>query len=302
MIKKIENFLKENGLSPDEARAEAVFLVCAVSKLSIEEIITGKKIQNEDEIWAKAEKRIETKAPIQHIVGFSYFMGDKFFVTKDTLIPRPETEMLVQKTIFAIRGMKNKAQDLKILDIGTGTGCIAIEIAKNLPEFACVDKSTGAKPNDTPSLEVLGVDISTSALQIAIKNMEALEQQRRVVFRKSDIFSSIYEDEKFDIIVSNPPYIPILAKDSLDETVKNFDPSLALFASDKDGVEFYAKILEGAKNHLKPDGCVFFELGFTNKVSQSRIVAEIALKLDFKLEFIEKDLSNIDRVIGFRLL
>ncbi len=104
------------------------------------------------------------------------------------------------------------------------------------------------------------MDISTSALHVALKNMEALVQERRVVFRKSDIFSSIYDDEKFDIIVSNPPYIPILAKDTLDDVVKNFDPSIALFTQDKDGVEFYEKILKGAKKHLKPNGYVLLKL------------------------------------------
>lgn len=337
IIKKIENFFKENGIESNDSRAEANFLVCAASGLSIEEIITGVNIQNEDEIWNLAKKRVETKAPIQHIAGFSYFMGDKFFVTPDVLIPRPETEILVQKSVEIVKklagqviegstkkhsnkdvlgGQNLVSKSFNILDIGTGSGCIALEIAKNLPELACVDKSAGAtsstlqaigqnnnvqalKSAAAPSLEVLGVDISTSALQVALKNMEALGQERRVVFRKSDIFSSIYDDEKFDIIVSNPPYIPILAKDTLDDVVKNFDPSIALFAQDKDGVEFYEKILKGAKKHLKPNGYVFFEIGFTNGISQSTIVAEIARSCGFAMEFIEKDLSGIDRVMGF---
>lgn len=337
MIKKVEIFFKENGIEPGEARAEANFLVCAVSGLSIEEITLGANIQNEDDIWNLAKKRVETKAPVQHIAGFSYFMGDKFFVTPDVLIPRPETEILVQKSVEIVKklagqaievsakkhgnkdvisGQNLVAQSFNILDIGTGSGCIALEIAKNLPELACVDKSAGAtsstlqaigqnnnmqalKSAAAPSLEVLGVDISTSALHVALKNMEALVQERRVVFRKSDIFSSIYDDEKFDIIVSNPPYIPILAKDTLDDVVKNFDPSIALFTQDKDGVEFYEKILKGAKKHLKPNGYVLFEIGFTNGISQSAIVAEIARSYDFAMEFIEKDLSGIDRVMGF---
>lgn len=308
MIKQVEKFFKENGIEANEARAEAEFLVCGISGLSIEEIITGNAVQNADEIWALAEKRVKTNAPIQHIMGFAYFMGDKFFVNPDVLIPRPETEILVQKAVCAARRMgENQAgKDLKILDIGTGSGCIAIEIAKNLPEFNCIDNTygiagEGAETVSGRTLEVIGVDISTAALRTAIKNMENLEQQRRVVFRKSDIFSSIYDNEKFDIIVSNPPYIPISAKDTLDDVVKNFDPALALFAKDKDGTEFYRRILEGAKKYLKPKGYVLFELGCTNGVSQSGIVAEIAEKQGFKLEFIEKDLSGIDRVICFSL-
>ncbi len=339
MIKQVEKFFIENGIETNEARAEAEFLVCGASGLSIEKIITGSLVQNKDEIWALAEKRIKTGAPIQHITGFAYFMGDKFFVNSDVLIPRPETEILVQKAVYTARSIcRNQAgRDIKILDIGTGSGCIAIEIAKNLPEFNCVDNTYGiagggaapdkrfgsgavsgeidfaagaqeiskmaarAETVSEQTLEVIGVDISTAALRVAIKNMENLKQQRRVVFRKSDIFSSIYDNEKFDIIVSNPPYIPILAKDTLDDNVKNFDPALALFAQDKDGVEFYRRILEDAKKYLKPKGYVLFEMGCTNGVSQSGIVAEIARKYGFKLEFIEKDLSGIDRVIGFSL-
>lgn len=284
MIKRIEKFFIENGMETLDARAEAEFLVCGISGLSVEKIITGEKIENEDEIRRLAQKRVETGAPIQHITGFSYFMGDKFIVSPDVLIPRPETEILVQQ---AVSILKEKEGELKILDIGTGTGCIAIEIAKNL---------------EGKELEILGVDISTSALQIAIKNMEALNQQRRVIFRKSDIFSSIYKNEKFDLIVSNPPYIPISAKDTLQDEVKNFDPAIALFANDKDGIEFYERILLRAKEHLKPNGCVLFELGYTNRTAQSGIVAEIAKKQGYTLEFIKKDLSEIDRVIGFRLL
>ncbi len=283
MIKKVQKFFTENGMEQGEAKAEAEFLVCAVSGLSIEKIILGQKIQNEDEIWHFAKEKIKTGAPIQHLIGFSYFMGDKFFVNSDVLIPRPETEILVRCAVCAASRISSS---LKILDIGTGTGCIAIEISKNLK---------GAE------LEVLGVDISTDALRIAIKNMEALGQQRRVIFRKSDIFSSIYDDEKFDIIVSNPPYIPILTRDSLQNEVKNFDPALALFADDKDGVEFYRRILKDAKKYLKPKGHIIFETGFTNGVSQSDIVAEIALGYGFKLEFVKKDLSGINRVIGFYL-
>lgn len=296
MINKIKDFFIKNGIETDEAKAEANFLVCEVSRLPIEKIITGEKIQNENEIWALAEKRIETGAPIQHITGFSYFMGDKFIVNSDVLIPRPETEILVQQALKLAREKALQNGELRILDIGTGTGCIAIEIAKNLPDIPCVDKTVVEK---SLSLEVLGVDISTRALHIAIKNMEALNQQRRVVFRKSDLFSSIYEDEKFDIIVSNPPYIPIQFKDTLQNEVKNFDPPQALFANDKDGIEFYNRILEGAKKHLKPNGYVIFELGCTEGMMQSKKVTEIARKFDYTLEFIEKDLEGTDRVIAF---
>ncbi len=323
MIKKIEKYLIENGIEKSEAKAEANLIVCEVSGMTIENILSGKKIQNEDKIWDVAKKRAQTKAPIQHILGFAYFMGDKFFVNENVLIPRPETELLVQSAVKIakrIQGFKQteitqnkvkldtesktkdtisqrnlkepdknkmvnkdtkQAETLTILDIGAGSGCVGIEISKLL----VFDKD----------IEIMGVDISTDALQTAIKNMESLGAQRRVIFRKSDIFSGLRENDKFDIIVSNPPYIPLSDKNNLQDEVKNFEPHLALFAKDKDGIEFYDKILKDAKKHLKTPGYVLFELG----INQAEKVAEIGQKYGFTLEFVEKDLSEIERVICF---
>ena len=258
----VQNILTQEGIAPNEARAEANLIITEISGLRIEEILAGKSISDnaESKILDIARRRAETGAPIQHLLGFAYFMDDKFYVNKDVLIPRPETELLVRAAVDIIRqNLTTEAFSgtVNVLDIGTGTGCIPIEISKALP--------------DVP-MELMGVDISTDALRVAIKNMEALGEQRRVIFRKSDIFKGLRPIDKFDIIVSNPPYIPISAKNTLQDEVKNFDPDLALFAPDKDGVEFYARILEDAKNHLKPNGYVLFELGFTNGVSQSVIV------------------------------
>lgn len=287
----VQNILTQEGIAPNEAKAEANLIITEISGLRIEEILAGKTISDnaESKILDIARRRAETGAPIQHLLGFAYFMDDKFYVNKDVLIPRPETELLVRAAVDIIRqNLTTEAFSgtVNVLDIGTGTGCIPIEISKALP--------------DVP-MELMGVDISTDALRVAIKNMEALGEQRRVIFRKSDIFKGLRPVDKFDIIVSNPPYIPIYARETLQDEVKNFDPDLALFAPDKDGVEFYARILEDAKNHLKPNGYVLFELGFTNGVSQSVIVSKIAENYGFTVQFMEKDLSGTDRVIGFRL-
>ncbi len=292
MIRQVEKILTQGGIEKSEARAEAELIVTEISGLKIEKILilsSGEEFS--DSIKAKilniAEQRIKTKAPIQHILGFAYFMGDKFFVDKNVLIPRPETELLVNcaaKIGRKITSAKGFQGPLNILDIGTGCGCIPIEISKSL--------------SDVP-LEAMGVDISTDALRVAIKNMETLGEQRRVIFRKSDVFSGLRPIDKFDIIVSNPPYIPISARLTLQNEVKNFDPDLALFAPDKDGVEFYKRILEGAKKHLKPNGYVLFEIGFTNSISQAPIVSALGEQNGFKLEFIEKDLAGIERVMCF---
>lgn len=288
MIKEVRNFLIKNGIEANEARAEAELIVCAVSGYTLEQIFAGAEISESmaEKIRFAAKKRVETGAPIQHILGFAYFMGDRFYVNDKVLIPRPETELLVRAAADAVRrryaGQANKG--ISILDIGTGSGCIACEISKLLQDI---------------DLEIMGVDISMDALRVAIKNMEILGCQRRVIFRKSDIYSGLREIDKFDIIVSNPPYIPIYLKDTLQDEVKNFDPDLALFTEDKDGVEFYKKILAGAKRHLKLNGSVLFEIGFNDGISQAPIVAEIAKQYGFKLEFINKDLAGIERVICF---
>lgn len=317
MLRRVEKILTDGGIEKNEARAEAKLLVCEVLGFSVEEILAGKMAQNDvdgannahrrvctngeaeimDKILDLAKKRVETKAPIQHILGFSYFMGDKFFVDENVLIPRPETELLVQSTVEIVQNnFKDYKKTLSILDIGTGTGCIPCEISKMLLDKGFCD------------VEIMGVDISTDALHVAIKNMEALGQQRRVIFRKSDIYSGLRPIDKFDIIVSNPPYIPISARETLQDEVKNFDPDLALFAADDMGVEFYERIINGAKKHLKAldnndfeSGYLLFELGFTNGVSQAPIVSKIAQAHGFKIEFVREDLAGIKRVICFSI-
>lgn len=304
MIKAIEKFLADAGV--EEAAAEAKLLVTCVSELSLEEILCGAQINRSEEIWQKARRRAETGEPIQHIIGFSYFMGDKFKVNKDVLIPRPETELLVRSAIeeiselYSLRGGDfrdfcvasygnegEKEPTMNVLDIGTGTGCIAIEIAKNLPEIP---------------LEIMGVDISTAAIQVAIDNMNEYNLERRVVFRKSDIFSTIRSADKFDVIVSNPPYIPLSEEEGMQNEVKNFEPRLALFTEDENGIEFYKKILEGAKPHLKRNSRIIFELGLEANVNQAEIVAKIAEKLDYKVLYTKQDLIGIERVITLESL
>lgn len=293
MIREVERLLIRGGVEALEAKAEAKLICCEVSGLKIEEILSGKEISKpvKCEILSVVQKRISSKAPIQHLLGFGYFMGDKYSVNKDVLIPRPETELVVRAAVDIVRKKLSIKGDRKIsiLDIGTGSGCIACEISKALHGV---------------DLEIMGVDISTDALRTAIKNMEALGQERRVVFRKSDIFSGLRPVDKFDIIVSNPPYIPLSARETLEDEVKNFDPELALFAPDNDGILFYKRIIEGAKNHLKPadDGqkrYLIFEIGYTGGVLQSEKVLKIAQDNGFNLENIECDLSGIERMICF---
>ena len=276
MIKTVENILKQGGI--EEYKAEAKLIVLELSNLSIEKILLGEKIENQEKIIEIANKRVETKAPIQHLLGFSYFMGEKYLVNNNVLIPRDETEILVNKAYELI---KNNESKLDILDIGVGSGCISCALAKKLKD---------------KEIEILGVDISLEALEIAIENINKLDLVRKVILRKSDIYSKIRPIEKFDLIISNPPYIPLSERENLQEEVKNFDPDLALYTSDKNGVEFYQKIIDGALDCLKPNGFIAFELG----INQAQLVKKM-LEDNFKNIEITKDLAGIERVITAQL-
>ena len=272
MLKTIENILLKGGI--EEYRAEAKLIVESASNLSLDKILIADELPNKEKMVELANKRAQTHAPIQHILGFAYFMGEKYIVNENVLIPRDETELLVQKAYELI---KNQQTKIDILDIGVGSGCISCALAKKLFE---------------KDIEILGVDISLDAISTALENINKLDLIRKVILRKSDIFSKIRDIEKFDLIVSNPPYIPLSQKDELDNVVKNFDPHLALFAPDEDGIEFYKKIIETAPKFLKKGGFLAFELG----VNQSEKVKKL-LEKDFKNIKITKDLAGIDRVI-----
>ncbi len=205
--------------------------------------------------------------PIQYLIGFVNFYGNNIKVKENVLIPRFETEYLVEKTIkYAKRLFSSK---IDILDIGTGSGAIAISLCKELES------------------SVTGVDISDDALNLSKEN--ALLNKVEVEFIKSDIFSNV--TNKYDIIISNPPYI---ANDEvIMDKVYNYEPHLALFAEDK-GLYFYKKILDEASNYLKDKFIIAFEIGMT----QGNEISEYAKNI-FKNAnvIVEKDLSLKDRYV-----
>ncbi len=272
LIPDIVKILTDSGIEPNEANVEVKLLIEHFAGYSLVDILMGKKLdENKLKIVEeKAKLRAETHQPIQHIIGLADFLGEKFIVNPDVLIPRDETEILVRKAIEIIR-----ANDYKIaLDMCTGSGCIACMIAK------------------LTDCQVMGVDISTEAIHTAFKNMERFELFNKAMFRKSDLFSKIRDDEKFDLIVSNPPYIPPVMKKSIQKEV-SFEPDLALYTKDEKGLEFYQKIIEDSPKFLNQGGYILFELG----IGQSRDVAEILKNNGFSDIQVIKDLAGIDRVI-----
>lgn len=211
--------------------------------------------------------RLKEGQPVQYIVGNVDFCGNIIDVTPDTLIPRFETELLVTKTIDYINSYFDKK--VKIIDLGTGSGNIAITLAKKLKS------------------KVTGVDISPKALEVAKKN--AIKNNVYIDFYVSDMLDNV--KGKFDVIISNPPYINY--DEEIDEVVRNNEPAIALFA-DNNGLEFYEKILSNASTHINKKALIAFEIG----KDQGEEVKKIALKYfpNSKVS-IEKDFPGKNRFV-----
>ena len=276
-LQEILKVLTDSGIEPNEANVEVKLLLEHFVNYGTKDIIMGNKLTPEklEMVKEKAMLRAKTRQPIQHITGFADFMGEKFIVNPSVLIPRDETEILVRKAVDII----NKNNFKMALDVGTGSGCIACMIAKHT------------------DCQIIGLDISTDALNTALDNASRLNLFNKAIFRKSDIFSNVKSGESFDIIVSNPPYIPPCEKEKIQIEVK-FDPPKALFTKDEKGLEFYEKITKQASGVLNDSGYLLFELG----IGQAADVKSLMEQNGFADIEIIKDLAGIDRVISGRLV
>lgn len=226
-------------------------------------------VEQENRYFDLINKNINEDTPLSHLVGFDYFYDRKFKVTKDVLSPRMETEELIYKVLEYIK--KSKKDSFKILDLCTGSGIIAITLKKEI-----VEKYT----------EIVASDISEKALSIAIEN--ANNNNANITFIKSDLFDNI--SGKFDLIISNPPYISYKDKITIKDSVLNYDPHLALFA-EEDGIYFYRKIIENAVHYLSKDGVIFFEIGYDQKEK----IFELG-KINNFITTVYKDINDRDRI------
>ncbi len=258
--------LKENDI--EEANSKARRILAYVLGTSKEYLIShdNDEILKEYEIkYNKALQELLNGKPIQYIIGIQEFMGIEFIVNEDVLIPQPDTEILVEETIKTAKEFQNP----QILDLCTGSGAIGITIAKELPNS-----------------RVTASDISEKALEVAKKN----DKDNKVIFIQSDLFNNIYE--KFDIIVSNPPYIKTAEINTLSKEVQN-EPMLALDGGE-DGLNFYRTIVENAHNYLNANGYLCLEIGDDQ-------AKEVASLLEKNSNYVEikhyKDLAGNDRVI-----
>ena len=217
------------------------------------------------------ERRLKFE-PVAYIIGNKDFWKQKYTINNNVLIPRPETELIIELLLKKIKGKINSK--LHILDLGTGSGCIILSLLSEL-KF-----STG-----------IGIDISEKALNVAKLNAKKFDLIKRVNFKISDWFDNLENTDKFDIIISNPPYIPIDEWKNLDPNVLNFEPKGAL-TDNRDGLENYRIIANNAKKFLKKDGLIVLEMGF----DQSNQIKEIFCAKGCGIE-IFKDLQSIDRIV-----
>ena len=227
-------------------------------------------ISDEEELKEIIEE-LKTGKPYQQILGHTEFYGKKFFVDENVLIPRPETEELVELAKIEIQNLKSKIQNLKLLDIGTGSGIIPITLKKHFK-----------------NAEISAMDISEKALEIAQKNADF--HKKEINFIQAD-FLNTELTEKYDIIISNPPYIGIEENIEIEDSVKGFEPNIALFSPTSDALIFYKKIAKDGEKYLNENGMIFLE------INQKLGKETLELFSNYSESRLIKDLSGNDRFV-----
>jgi release factor glutamine methyltransferase len=268
-------FIQELTPLYDVGEAESFFYLTLEAKHQLQRVDLALQpdldfSESELEIWSFILDQLKKEIPIQYILGVTNFYGLEFEVNSAVLIPRPETEELVD---WIIQSSKVQSK-LKILDIGTGSGCIAIALAKNLP-----------------NAQVFALDVSEQALTTAKKNAE--KNQVQLSFIHQSILETEDLAQEFDIIVSNPPYVRELEKHEIKNNVLDNEPHLALFVEDNDALIFYRKIAQLAQKNLKLKGQLYFEINqYLGKETLN-----LLLEMGFKNCELRQDIYGNDRMI-----
>ena len=263
--------LKEAGI--EEAGLDAWYLLEYVTGINRATYFADSNQEMKDSHRATYQTLIserETRIPLQHLTGVQEFMGLEFRVNEHVLIPRQDTEILVETALEKI----NTKKPLRVLDMCTGSGCILLSVL-----------SYGRKKCEITGV---GVDVSDKALQVAKENARNLQVDAEWI--ESDLFSGV--SEKFDMILSNPPYIPSAVIKTLQPEVREHDPLLALDGKE-DGLYFYRKIIEESRNYLQPGGWLIFEIG----AEQGAAVSSYLKQNGFVQVAVKKDLTGLDRVV-----
>ena len=270
-------FIKELSPFYDAYEAESFFYLILEDKHKLRQIDLALNhelsfVSTDFVVWDLILNQLKKEIPIQYLLGKTHFYGLEFEVNENVLIPRPETEELVE-WIINENSKTDKSKKIKILDIGTGSGCIAISLAKNIP-----------------NAEVYAIDVSKKAIETAKRN--AIRNNVEVTFILQDILKTDELKCNFDIIVSNPPYVRNLEKEEIKKNVLDYEPHLALFVEDNDALIFYRKIAELAKKNLSENGQLYFEIN----QYLGKEMTNLLEKLDFKKIELRKDIYNNDRM------
>jgi release factor glutamine methyltransferase len=273
IIKWTEQYFGSKGVESPRLDAE-VLLSCVLKKERIYLYVHFDEPLEQGELAAFREmvKQRVLHVPVAYIIGYREFMGLTFKVSPDVLVPRPDTEILVQAVLDRV---KDKMPAAEIADIGTGSGAVVLSLLKYIPGLSAVT-----------------VDISPSAIAIAKENSRLLEVEDRVIFYEGDVYAPI-TDRKLDVIVSNPPYIPDADIAGLAPEVRDNEPHMAL-AGGRDGLDFYRRLVQEGASKLKNGGFLAFEVG----IHQAKAVAALAddEALLGRTEII-KDYAGIERVV-----
>lgn len=288
VLEKGNLILKENNV--EDSNLKVKMLLANILNLKKEYLTLNLNEQIDEEnskLFFEKIELLKNNYPIQYIINKQSFYGLDFFVNQNVLIPQPDTEILVEEALDYIKSLKNNNNEnvffdnnssLNILDMCTGSGAIAISISKNVEDVL-----------DKDNVKIYASDISRLALEVAIKNNNDLLSD--VCFIESDLFSNIPENIKFDIIVSNPPYIRTEVINTLPEEVKN-EPHLALDGME-DGLYFYREIIKQAKEYLNKNGMVFFEIGYDQKDDVMNLFKENG----YINIYSKKDYGQNDRIV-----
>lgn len=253
----------------DHARRDAETLLLHLTGAARTVLFTEPECPVDEQTLSQYDALVDrrlTGEPIQYLVGEQEFYGLSLKVTPAVLIPRPETELLVEAVLVRLLSEKSKNRTLRIIDVGTGSGAIAIAIASHLP-----------------NAEITALDLSEAALTVARANGVRLGVADRITFIQSDLLHEVTDEASFDAILSNPPYISHLDRESLHRQVRDFEPETALFARN-DGLEIYQRFIPQAAALLRPGGLLAMEMGFgqsealqslLNKWSDVRILDDL---------------------------
>ena len=269
-----------NKAGVPDPELDARYLLLEVFHLNLASFLAmkGRELEKDEETEGKCRefrRLIEIRAgrtPLQHLTGTQEFMGFEFLVNEHVLIPRQDTETLVELVL-----QEQKGKDAALLDVCTGSGCIAISLAL-MGGFR----------------DVTALDVSREALMVAARNAQRLLKEHEGDFNliESDMFGRLEPDRRYDIIVSNPPYIPSHDIEGLEPEVRDYEPRMALDGR-ADGLAFYRILAQGCRKHLAPGGCVYMEIGF----DQGLPVRQMFEAHGYVQVGVMKDMAGLDRVV-----